>query len=880
MRKITLFLALLLSFVGISTAQAGNGDSLVIASAKENAGNRIPADPDGTFPITFEVVVYNAGTTTLTPENATVSIKRDIQHTDTYPYTYSVDDDSIVGTFPIERTLVPIKNNGGFWKDSINYENCDTFNITVHLDAEKFAAVNRYYVVENVSGRSSLEEPSQYSYSDWPGSDYYFISPVPYKIDFRITQDKYNYTGSLRDNVQDLGLLQKATTKWYRIYNDGGKPAYVTKVTATPGYTVNLETPDTVKYGEYKRFSVDIDPTVDGVESGIITIGGEDFADSLKFKVAKPDPTRWTEDFENNGTSLPAGFIAEDPSYIAISDYPEKKLDLTDNKYCVKITSSYSASDESRAKLILPKLKAKEGGETLYFDGGKTSSYGPTLTVWYSTDRQSWTALKTFGRDDFSDDTQGYEEGYVLTSHSVDVPEGEGYVAFSGNYINIDNLYGLELVPIDYDLMFTGSKFPKKGTVNNALTVTATLKNVNTAVAKDGTVTFHFGSETLVQKFDSIAAGKDSTFTFTITPHEADSVKAYVEAAIGENYTLSTPESVIAIDPESANKVITAGVYTGNPDSSYSDDFEYYTPFRASYKFSQSSTLYTPEQLQGLNNGDKITKFAYPYYSTAYGDVTADSLIFYIENTDATEATATDVQDLIASGATPVFEQTGYVFPAGGSASEPQEFSIDLDKPFVYTGKSIRIVAVALFNETTYGLKFKTDKTTKGLSAVAANDYSRPSTENTSGYGVYYPITEFTVLGEPVEFTGTVKDSLGNPVEGAVVTLKNDSADVVYTAVTDAAGNYTLNVIQTSLPFSVSYAAPGFGIFTLPNVDINATQDVVLPSTSTGISEIKSDIKHATNGNVYNLNGQKVSNSLVGLPKGVYIIDNKKVLIK
>lgn len=48
---------------------------------------------------------------------------------------------------------------------------------------------------------------------------------------------------------------------------------------------------------------------------------------------------------------------------------------------------------------------------------------------------------------------------------------------------------------------------------------------------------------------------------------------------------------------------------------------------------------------------------------------------------------------------------------------------------------------------------------------------------------------------------------------------------------------------------------------------------------STGIGQVE-QLKEALQGKVYNLNGQLVGNSVEGLPKGVYIVNGKKVIIK
>lgn len=51
--------------------------------------------------------------------------------------------------------------------------------------------------------------------------------------------------------------------------------------------------------------------------------------------------------------------------------------------------------------------------------------------------------------------------------------------------------------------------------------------------------------------------------------------------------------------------------------------------------------------------------------------------------------------------------------------------------------------------------------------------------------------------------------------------------------------------------------------------------------TTTGISAVnKPDNENNIDAKVYNLNGQYVSDTTVGLPKGVYIVKGKKFIIK
>ena len=68
------------------------------------------------------------------------------------------------------------------------------------------------------------------------------------------------------------------------------------------------------------------------------------------------------------------------------------------------------------------------------------------------------------------------------------------------------------------------------------------------------------------------------------------------------------------------------------------------------------------------------------------------------------------------------------------------------------------------------------------------------------------------------------------------------------------------------------------------NVNVQFSIDGVIDGdTTNSIEGIENDINSKANNKVYNMNGQLVRNgstSLEGLPKGVYIVNNKKYIVK
>ena len=65
-------------------------------------------------------------------------------------------------------------------------------------------------------------------------------------------------------------------------------------------------------------------------------------------------------------------------------------------------------------------------------------------------------------------------------------------------------------------------------------------------------------------------------------------------------------------------------------------------------------------------------------------------------------------------------------------------------------------------------------------------------------------------------------------------------------------------------------------------VDVQNIADIISQGETTGIENtyVKDDNPYNGTSDVYNLNGQKVGTSLDGLPKGIYIVRGRKVLVK
>ena len=135
------------------------------------------------------------------------------------------------------------------------------------------------------------------------------------------------------------------------------------------------------------------------------------------------------------------------------------------------------------------------------------------------------------------------------------------------------------------------------------------------------------------------------------------------------------------------------------------------------------------------------------------------------------------------------------------------------------------------------------------------------------------------------KFSGTVKNTDGNAIAGATVTLK--SGDVVYTTQTDVTGSFEVLVIQDDKTYTTEISAVGYltdsSQQTFSNGPVSYAA-VLAADPATSIKRI-GDAFTSKTVDVYDVNGRllrRIDDTKVpkSLPAGIYIIKGKKVFVK
>jgi hypothetical protein len=121
---------------------------------------------------------------------------------------------------------------------------------------------------------------------------------------------------------------------------------------------------------------------------------------------------------------------------------------------------------------------------------------------------------------------------------------------------------------------------------------------------------------------------------------------------------------------------------------------------------------------------------------------------------------------------------------------------------------------------------------------------------------------------------GTVKDSTGAVVPGAMILLTNKGTTSTRTATSDSGGEFTLSNIEIG-SYSLSISAPGFEKYSLPEIAINARESrrveaALKLGSETQTVTVEETAQNVITTEVSNLAETKLGTELVSLPVAIY----------
>ena len=635
--------------------------------------------------------------------------------------------------------------------------------------------------------------------------------------------------------------------------NKGGAPITISEVIMPEGFTTSLEAGTVIDALSSTRISIVRDPAVKGILSGdmVIKSNADDF--TLKLQGSIPADDQYFVDFETNESTSGMVFDIVVDSYSADGwkSHYTNDLGQPSNTYSAYWSIGSYSTNFGPYLMITPLLEVAEG-DVLAFDAANMSTKGVKVEVLYSTDRTNWRLLRTLATDaENADDLISAEKSFKYNCAPTryilnNIPVGQGYVAFRsvtdeayrGAFV-IDNIIGCKLAEKTLDVVFVSSRSDLEGSVNNKFNASMTVRNLMTAPVEAGSYAANlYLNDQLIGNAEAIAINgpaytgngfrptNDTTIDFSFTPHsQVVDGKLYMEIVFADGSKLASDTVTINITAETYSENLQIG---GEYNKSI-----FYGPVCFYYKKSESQNIYTPAELNGLTPGSKINSITVKGYNTNQGNPAPFNVKVWMTHTNEAsfENTGTPDSPVFTPHSTDtmtcVYEGVIEATKVGSSLDRAEVFTINLAEPFVYQGGNLEFCFSSEGNSyASTNFEMATCSADQSITRytdsgeITEKSFGRPAT------GFNIPILYLGVEAEPRTISGKVTDAASSePI--ADIEVKAVNGDVVYSATTDAEGNYSMPIIQDRLAYTVSVVLPGYFPFVKENVSTKSEAQVI-----------------------------------------------------
>ncbi len=668
----------------------------------------------------------------------------------------------------------------------------------------------------------------------------------PYELKYQFQ----NGNSSTAVTSLDYGFLTGTASKTVTLMNKGSREVKVTAMDVPAGFTVNVAAPFTVASARETDHSKDLTISVSENASGIIngtlslTIDGADEPLTLALSGVVASGDNFFENFE--GDAMPAGWLIDDGLKLVA---PEAAAWGEGNTHVL-----HNASSNYNLRAVTPRLAANEG-EKVVFQAAPATTYGTysRVAVYYSTNRLDWRLMKSIrsassaeeGDEKFSSDKpSGSSDVYPLI-YTIDMPAGEGYLAFDICYARIDNVYGCHAAAVDHDLMYTASSVPTAGVVNHTVNTSVTVKNINATAEAAGSYTMELLVNGEVAKTASetpeLASATAVPFEMSFTPHEAGTYTVRYRLSIGENYTLETADYTVEVAAETASADITVGTGSLIDTPSSADT----TPLFNYFKMTHSELVFTQDYLAqyGITPGTKLTGIAFNGYLDN-SKTFAGTYKVYLAPTELSAIAPADVVALTDDML--VYSNTSYTEPNGGTrGTAAPVLKVTFDTPYTYNGGNMLLGIVGEFDNWSSSCQYVGDAS----EAMAARAILRAKDSNIENadwkQAKMFAQTVFSIEQTPASVAGVVYGDTEKTVKVADAEIVLTSGEVMYKGTSDENGAYSINVFQSDKVYDVNVTATGYNDYTSENAVSFANGDVnieiILTADQSGVDGIAAE---------------------------------------
>ncbi len=772
------------------------------------------ADENNNVEIGINLTVTNSGNVTLNPGD------------EGYSLTIFTTTHGDLVTIPMTETLAAGEQKA--------ITVTGTFPISLLAAKSSPSSNGAYYVGFRV--REDLKQ----TYQTMSWSDVF-----PYELKYQFQDGNI----STAVTALDFGFLTGTASKTITLMNQGSRVVNVTAMDVPAGFSVDATAPFTVASAREtehsKELTISVNEDASGIINGILslTIEGADEPLTLDLAGVVASGDNFFENFE--GAEMPAGWLIDSDLTLVT---PDTKAWGEGNTHVLANSKSTVT-----ARAIIPRLTATEG-EIVVFQAAPANTYGsyPNVAVYYSTNRLDWTLLKNIvnpssaGENDekFASSKPSGSSDVAPLIYTIDMPAGEGYLAFDICYARIDNVYGCHAAVVEHDLMYTASNVPTAGVVNHAINTSATVKNINTTAEAAGSYTMELlvngeVAETIAETPELATA--EVPFEASFTPHEAGTYTVRYRLSIGENYTLETSDYTIEVAAESANADITVGTGSLISTPSSSDT----TPICNYYKKTHSELVFTEDYLAqyGITPGTKLTGIAFNGYYDTNKTFTGTYKVF-LAPTELSAIAPAEVVELTDDML--VYSNDSYTEPTGGSIGDAAPvLKVTFDTPYTYNGGNMLLGIIGEFGNWSSSCQYVGD-TSEGMVARAILRATDSSIESASWkQAKMFAQTIFTIEQNPANVAGVIYGDNDKTITVADAEIVLTSGDVMYKGTSDENGAYSINVFQSDKEYNVSVTATGYNAYTSENpvsfANGDLTIEIVLTAEESGVDGIAAE---------------------------------------
>ena len=632
-----------------------------------------------------------------------------------------------------------------------------------------------------------------------------------------------------------FGKTNTADTQTFYVNNWGTAPLTVKSIVMPEGFTVTpaeqfvVNAYDQTNEGiaaASQEVTITFSTTTPREYSGNMVItyvdgNGDDQTFEIAVSGTKLDPTKWYATFDdgNNNSVWPAGSVYNGLSLTNGGTYSVANYYATGNGMFVTPKMTVAAGDKITfdAKLYSSSSYYADGSVTVYV----ASTRDEVMNAEEGTTRTQ--VFKVSGEDTENPITTDFQTFEVTFADA-----GEYYIGFDlYNNVKVDEIYGLTPVAVEHDWMIASSNIPADAMQNVVKNASVNLLNLGLAdeAADSYEVNLYIGGEKAASAETSPALAMNhkltdagTQVTVPMQSPKAGTFPVYIEVkAKAGAYSVATEPVSVTFAEEEAKSEATAEV--GGESSSI--------PLNLSYYNSESVSLFTSDILAssyGLSNGAKIKSITFKGYKTT--DATTSKFNVWYEWTDDASQSKPADGLYTTEGMTQIVTDQEKTWPKEGSSSNMVDFiTLNFGEPLVYqSGKSLRIVMRSNSTQWKAANFEQAVSSTNGLTYYHYND-TKSTFESNSWSSGKLPVMHIALEAEPKTYSGTITDENGKAIENATVTLvSTDGDNIQYTGTTNAAGEFSINVIQSSRTYSATVSAYGYGDAT--DADISFDTDV------------------------------------------------------